>query len=86
MSTASAAARMALNSTVTRCLGNALFRTPVSDEAEIDRITGPGVTQVMDAAEALVAAAVAEALAVQAAEHTVKSAAAETAQTLEGTR
>jgi hypothetical protein len=70
---------------VTHRLESALARTPVSDPAAIDRITGPGVTQVMDAAEAVVAAAVAEALAVQAAEHAVKSAAAETAQ-LEGTR
>jgi hypothetical protein len=84
MTTASAAARVALNSTVTRCLGNALFRTPVSDPAAIGRIIAPGVTQVMDGVEALVAAAVAEALAVHAAEETVKSAAAQTAQ-LEGT-
>jgi hypothetical protein len=85
MTTASAAARVALRSAVTHRLSSALSRTPVSDPDAIARITEPGATQVMDAAEALVAAAVAEARAVQAAEHAVKSAAAETAQ-LEGTR
>jgi hypothetical protein len=85
MPTASDAARVALASVVTHRLSSALSRTPVSDPAAIARITGPGVTQVLDAADILVAAAVAEARAVQAAEHAVKSAAAETAQ-LEGTR
>jgi hypothetical protein len=82
--TPTSAARAVLASTVLHRLESALFRTPVSDPAAIARITGPGVVQVMDGVDGLVAAAVAEALAVQAAEHTVESA-AKTAQTLEGT-
>jgi hypothetical protein len=60
MPTASDAARVALESVVTHRLSSALSRTPVSDPAEIDRITGPGVTQVMDGVDVLVAAATAQ--------------------------
>lgn len=75
MSTASAA-RAALTSTVTHRLECTLARTPRSDPVEVARIIGPGVAQVLADADALVVAAVAEALAVREGVETVTAAAA----------
>jgi hypothetical protein len=80
MTTASDA-RAVLTSTLTHRLESTLSRTPVSDPAAIARITGPAVTQVMDAVDVFEAAVIAETRALRDAEHAVKSAAAETAQT-----
>lgn len=74
MTTASDA-RTALVCSVTHRLETALARTPRSDPAEIARIIRPAVRQVLADADALTAAAVAEAKAVHAAEEAVKSAA-----------